>query len=62
MKIKTQVGYQLPVFSSQFSAQTAADEVDDFQAVAVGEIGLRPFVAGDDVSVELYSYSVLFHS
>ena len=40
---------------------TAADEVDDFQAVAVFEDGLRPAVAGRDFQVEFDGDAVGLH-
>jgi hypothetical protein len=39
----------------------AADEVDDFEAVAVFEMSLQPAVAGDDVAVEFNRYAVGLH-
>ena len=39
----------------------AADEVDDFEAVAVFEDGLRPTVAGGDFAVEFNGDAVGLH-
>jgi hypothetical protein len=39
----------------------AADEVDDFEAVTVLEMSLRPAVAGDDVAVEFDGHAVGLH-
>ncbi len=39
----------------------AADEVDDFEAVAVFEMSLRPAIAGDDVAIEFDGYAVGLH-
>jgi hypothetical protein len=43
-------------------ASAAADEVDDFEAVAVFEDGLRPAVAGGNFAVEFDGYAVGLHS
>ena len=43
-------------------AGATADEVDDLEAVALLESGLRPAVAGDDITVELYGHAVGFHA
>ncbi len=43
-------------------AGATADEVDDLEAVALLESGLRPAVAGDDIAVELYGNAVGFHA
>jgi len=40
----------------------APDEVDDLQAIGVGELGLRPAIAGDDVAVQFYGDAVGFHA
>ena len=42
--------------------RSAADEVDDFQAVSVVQWSLRPLVAGDDFAVQFYSYAVGLHA
>ena len=39
----------------------AADEVDDFQTVAVFEDDLRPVIAGGDFAVKFDRYSIGFH-
>lgn len=36
----------------------AAYEVDDFELIAVGEMGLVPAVAGKEVAIEFYGYAV----
>jgi len=41
--------------------QADAYEVDDFKLVAIMEFCCRPTVAGDDVEVEFYRYSVCLH-
>jgi hypothetical protein len=41
---------------------SAAYEVDDFQAVAFGQIGFRPLIAGDDGSIQFDGYAIGFHS
>ena len=40
----------------------AADEVDDFEAVAVRQIGVGPAVARDDVAIALNGDAVGFHA
>src|ERR1039458_6109629 len=40
----------------------AADEVDDFEAVAIFQDGLRPAFAGGDFTVEFDGYAVGFHA
>jgi hypothetical protein len=42
--------------------RSAADEVDDFEAVSVVQWGLRPLVAGDDLAVQFYGYAVGLHA
>jgi hypothetical protein len=37
-------------------------EVDDFQAVALGQFGFCPPGSRDDIAVQLYGYAVLFHT
>ena len=42
--------------------RSAADEMDDFQAVSVVQWSLRPLVAGDDLAVEFDGYAVGLHA
>jgi len=42
--------------------RSAADEVDDFEAVSVVQWSLRPLVAGDDLAVQFYRYAVGLHA
>jgi hypothetical protein len=42
--------------------RSAADEVDDFQAVSVVQWSLRPLVAGDDFAVQFDCYPVGLHA
>ena len=41
---------------------SAADKVDDFEAVSVVQWSLRPLVAGDDFAVQFDGYSVGLHA
>lgn len=40
---------------------SAADEVDDLESIAVGEIGRCPFIAGNDLAIEFNRNAVLLH-
>jgi hypothetical protein len=42
--------------------RSAADEVDDFEAVSVVQWSLRPLVAGDDFAVQFDGYAVGLHA
>jgi hypothetical protein len=42
-------------------ARSAADELDDFQAVAVFDYGLRPTITRHDFAVEFHSDAVGLH-
>jgi hypothetical protein len=42
--------------------KSAAHEVNDFEAVAFGHVGLCPLCPGDDIAIQLYGYAVLFHA
>ncbi len=42
--------------------RTAADEVDDFEAVAFVQLSFRPAIARDDVAVEFDSDAIGFHA
>ena len=41
-----------------FQSDSAADEMNDLEAIAIGKAGLRPLVAGDYFAVELNCDSV----
>ena len=42
--------------------RTAADEMDDLEAVRIGELGLGPAIAGDDAAVEFDGDAIGFHA
>lgn len=42
--------------------KAAADEVNDFQPVAVFELGFEPAIAGNDVAIQFHGHAVGLHA
>ncbi|MDT7541732.1 MAG: hypothetical protein QOE33_1636 [Acidobacteriota bacterium] len=45
------------MFAGRKLTRTTADEVDDFDAVAIGEFRLAPMRAAHDLAVQFYSHA-----
>jgi len=42
--------------------RAAADEMNDFQTVAIGELGLGPAIARHDIAIQFHGHAVGLHT
>jgi hypothetical protein len=54
---------QFPVLSSQGRVESTAPayEVDNFQTIAIGQVGSLPLLSGNDAAVQLHGDAIRFH-